>query len=162
MTILVNLQNSRKFPPGILGTVDSREFPFPVALVRVKYFHAKHSFHRAATQDILIQLSARLRIFFSILRYINVHITLHYITLHYITLHFRSSVHTVVVGPTGCGKTKKRYGVLSKNKIHDSTSTQVIWYCYGECKLMLGECLQVDFQGLRANFHDSDSCLMLD
>ena len=28
--------------------------------------------------------------------------------------------------------------------------------------LMLGECLQVDFQGLRAKFHDTDSCLMLD
>jgi len=38
MKILENLQNSREFPPGILGTVDSREFPgipereFPVAL----------------------------------------------------------------------------------------------------------------------------------
>ena len=27
MTILENLQNSREFPPEILGTVDSREFP---------------------------------------------------------------------------------------------------------------------------------------
>ena len=27
MTILENLQNSREFPPGILGTVDTREFP---------------------------------------------------------------------------------------------------------------------------------------
>ena len=26
MTILENLRNSREFPPGILGTVDSREF----------------------------------------------------------------------------------------------------------------------------------------
>jgi len=27
MTILENIQNSREFAPGILGTVDSREFP---------------------------------------------------------------------------------------------------------------------------------------
>jgi len=27
MTIVESLQNPREFPPGILGTVDSREFP---------------------------------------------------------------------------------------------------------------------------------------
>jgi len=27
MTILENIQNSQEFPPGILGTVDSREVP---------------------------------------------------------------------------------------------------------------------------------------
>ena len=35
----------------------------------------------AETQGIFIRLSARLRIFFSILRYINVHITLHYMVV---------------------------------------------------------------------------------
>jgi len=42
MTILENRQNSREFPPAILGTVDSREFTsipereFPVALIKMK------------------------------------------------------------------------------------------------------------------------------
>jgi len=27
MTFLENLKNSREFPPGISGTIDSREFP---------------------------------------------------------------------------------------------------------------------------------------
>ena len=68
------------------------------------------------------------------------------------------SVHTVVVGPTGCGKTKKGMASCRKTKDMIAPPLQVIWYCYGECKLMLGESLQVDFQGLRAKFHASDSC----
>jgi len=30
MIILENLQNSREFPPGILGTIDCREFPMGI------------------------------------------------------------------------------------------------------------------------------------